>query len=483
MTVRRWVNRLTLTQQWVFATVLAMLPLILAIGYAGWSLTAQAQEQRALLLSINALNNLDAAVARQIGGLERAARQYYLIGEPRLYAIYHERLLMLRGYQQDLVYNLPADAEQHALAELVALTTEIGRELESNLENTSEEALNDSWRKVNQMRETFSAQIERIAEQAVAQSQQRLETVQRRLLLIGSLAIPGTILLISLSTITVVKPLWRLANAIHRLGHHRWQKPVVIEGPADFVALGDSLEWMREQLLITERQKEAFVRHITHELKSPLAAIVEAGSLLWDQVPGSLNESQRNVLSILRQNANNLINLIQQLLNYNAVKHSFTPEKATVNLGMLCDKLRRQLLSIPANAEIEWVCDGELDEVVSDLACLEMILSNLLSNACSVLGGGGKVRIDWGVEKSFWWLMVEDNGPGIDPEEIDHIFKPFYQGKERRQGSLKGSGIGLSIVDECVSTLGGSIDVQSSPGNTQFILRFPLVNKVIYEDS
>src|SRR5690606_19732968 len=213
---------------------------------------------------------------------------------------------------------------------------------------------------------------------------------------------------------------------------HRWQQPVVIDGPADFVALGNSLEWMREQLLITDRQKEAFVRHITHELKSPLAAIMEAGSLLWDQVPGPLNESQRNVLSILRQNADNLINLIQQLLNYNAVKHSFKPEKATVNPAALCEKLRRQLLSIPANNGIEWICAGTVEEVESDFACLEMILSNLLSNACSVLGGAGRVRMDWGVEKSFWWLTVEDNGPGIDAAEIEHIFKPFYQGKERR---------------------------------------------------
>ncbi len=474
MARRRWVNRLTLTQQWIFATLLAVLPLILAIGYAGWSLTLQAQEQRALLLSINGLNTLDAAITRQVTGLERSARQYYLIGEPRFYDIYQERFAALRGYQQDLEYKLTTDVEWRTLRELVQLTAAIGAQLKANLEHTSEDYLNNAWRNVNQIREAFSAQIEQVAEQAIKDSEHSFEIVLRRLLLIGSLAIPGTVFLISLSTITVVKPLWRLANAIHRLGHHRWEKPVVIEGPADFVALGNSLEWMREQLLISDRQKEAFMRHITHELKSPLAAIVEAESLLSDQVPGPVNESQQNVLTILRHNASNLSGLIQQLLNYNAVKHSLKPGKTAVDIRALCDRLRLQLTTIPANAGIEWVCDGALDTVDSDYVCLDMILSNLLSNACSVVGGDGRIRVNWGADSNSWWLLVADNGPGIAAEEIDYIFKPFYQGKARRQGPLKGSGIGLSIVQECVVSLHGTIDVESQPGDTRFVLHFPL---------
>lgn len=473
MTRRRWVNKLTLTQQWIIATILAILPLILAIGYAGWSLTLQAHEQRSLLLSINGLNSLDAAVARQITGLERAARQYYLIGEPRFYEIYQERLLALRDYQRDLVFQLPT-VEGPNLKELVEMAADIGYQLETDLNNTTETYLNDSWRKVNQAKEMFSEQIEQVTEQSIRESELRFETVLRRLLLIGSLAIPGTIFLISLSTITVVKPLWRLANAIQRLGHHRWEKPVTIDGPADFVALGNSLEWMREQLLISDRQKQAFARHITHELKSPLAAIVEAESLLSDQVPGPVNDSQRNVLAILRQNADNLSGLIQQLLNYNAVKHSLKPDKSIVDIHALCDKLRTHLLSIPLNSNIGWRCEGELESVVSDYACLDMILSNLLSNACSVVAPDGIVSITWGTSNGHWWLRVADNGPGIDPEEIAHIFKPFYQGKQRRQGPLKGSGIGLSIVQECVNTLDGIIEVTSSPGSTQFTMQFPL---------
>lgn len=473
MGVKRWANRLTLTQQWIFATLLAILPLILAIAYAGWSLSTQAREQRSLLLSINMLNNLDAAVARQITGLERSARQYFLIGEPRFYDIYQERLLTLRGYQQDLVYNLPPDAQQHSLGELVQMAADIGHRLKNNLENTDADYLNEAWRQVNQAREAFSTQIEQIAERAIRDSEERFETVVRRLLLIGSLAIPGTIFLISLSTITVVKPLWRLAAAIHRLGHHRWDTPVTIEGPADFVALGNSLEWMREQLLISDRQKEAFMRHITHELKSPLAAIVQAESLLSDEVPGPVNTPQRNVLGILRQNANNLSNLIQQLLNYNAVKHSLKPERSAVDIRSLCERIRSQLTAIPDNAEIGWRCEGDKDEVVSDYVCLEMILSNLLSNACRVLNGQGQVSVNWQHDKGRWKLEVADTGPGIDAEEIGHIFKPFYQGRERRQGPLKGSGIGLSIVQECVHALGGAIDVRSKPGDTRFICDFP----------
>src|SRR5690606_7525025 len=141
------------------------------------------------------------------------------------------------------------------------------------------------------------------------------------LMLTGIFALPGTLLLVVLCSVTVTRPVRRLAHAIRQLGHGHWQDPIQIIGPADLHSLGASLEWMRNRLEATEKQKQAFVRHVTHELKTPLAAIVEAGALLRDEVPGPVNSAQRQVVGILMSNADNLQVLIQQLLNYNAVAH------------------------------------------------------------------------------------------------------------------------------------------------------------------
>jgi two-component system sensor histidine kinase GlrK len=105
---------------------------------------------------------------------------------------------------------------------------------------------------------------------------------------------------------------------------------------------------------------------------------------------------------------------------------------------------------------------------------LEMILSNLLSNAHDFTPESGRVAVSWGQDDETWWLCVADNGPGMTEEERENIFKPFFQGKARRRGPLQGTGLGLAIVQECVAHLRGKIEVESSPKGSAFIVRFPL---------
>ncbi|MEX1033037.1 MAG: HAMP domain-containing sensor histidine kinase, partial [Cellvibrionaceae bacterium] len=132
--------------------------------------------------------------------------------------------------------------------------------------------------------------------------------------------------------------------------------------------------------------------------------------------------------------------------------------------------------------QVNYEFKGSWHSVPSDSQCLEMILSNLLSNSHRSIPHMGRISVDWGRAGQQWWLAVSDNGPGISRDEQEDIFKPFYQGSNTRKGPLKGSGMGLAIVRECVLRLSGSIELSSAANKaTVFTLRFPLGDQHYHE--
>ncbi|MCR6650403.1 MAG: ATP-binding protein [Cellvibrionaceae bacterium] len=468
----RLLDRLTLTRQWVLATLLAVLPLVIAVLYAANYLALQAQTQRHMVASIGDLNELDTSIISQMSSIERSARQYLLLRNPRFLELFHQHVESVQPALRRLGDELQNGESVATLQQvLLILTTELSR---PDPEQIVQEGILANLQQANTLVGSLSLEVDERVQAMLDERDLQFEQVMRHLMLIGIFALPGTLLLVVLSSVTVTRPVRRLVNAIHRLGHGHWQDPIQISGPADLRSLGASLEWMRNRLEATEKQKQAFTRHITHELKTPLAAIVEAGALLRDEVPGPANRDQQQVLGILMSSADSLHALIQQLLNYNAVAHGMLDADAEVDLPEMCDRIRTKLMDSRPSSRCQWSISGTPDTVRSDPQALEMILSNLLSNAHDFTPESGRVAVTWGVEAETWWLCVADTGPGMTEEERENIFKPFFQGKARRRGPLQGTGLGLAIVQECVAHLHGKIEVESSPKGSAFTLRFPL---------
>lgn len=478
----RLLNRLTLTQQWIIATLLALLPLVSAVLYAGWSLTVQTQSQRSMVETIDRLSSLDSSISTQVTDIERSARQYILLRSPKFLELYQQNVRNLQQQQEQWALLWP---EQDIPLTLLTIASNVGRLLLPDMATvelaieSSTDSVQGELQRANNLVAQLKVEVDERIQTMLDDEERQFDRVIRRLLLIGFLAVPGTVLLVVLSSVAVARPMWRLAHAIRELGHEHWQRPISIDGPADLVSLGGSLEWMRRRLLTSEKQKRAFSRHVTHELKTPLAAIMEAGSLLQDEVPGPVTEPQRQVLQILMANADNLQELIQQLLNYNAVAHGLLAADAQVDVGAICFKIKGKLKDSRPASPCHWFIEGTPKTVRSDPQAVEMILSNLLSNAHDFAPDSGKVAVTWGADTTQWWLRVEDSGPGLTTEEQENIFKPFFQGKARRKGPLKGTGLGLAIVQECVTHLGGDIEVASSEGGSRFELRFPLRKEII----
>lgn len=471
--VKAAIGRFSLLQQWVAATILSVLPLLLAVSYAGLSLQQQNRSQRALLERVDRVSAEAGAVAEHIKEMVRLSRQYALLREPSFLDLYRQKADAMATSVDSLRPMLDDRESQVTLAALPGTAKEIERALFEA--GGSSQSLSVSLQLLVSLGEGIAKQTEAYRHRALMEGEQAFNRIIRQLTVLTALALPGTLGLMIIGNYMVSRPLWRLSQAIQRLAEQDWEVPIEIEGPEDLAALGRNLEWMRKQIISSERQTMAFIQHVTHELKTPIAAIIEAGSLLDEEVPGPLTSRQRSILTVLRTNARNLEHLIEQLLNYNTVSHGLLTRLEVVDIQALCEATRARLEASKPNKRPRWDISGPSRVVRSDPRLLEMILTNLVNNAFQFIPNGGDIVIHWELGAHEWRLTVADNGPGIAPDEMAHIYTPFFSGANDSRERGAQTGMGLSIVLECVHLLNGRIDTRSSPGSgAAFILHFPM---------
>ena len=467
-------GRFTLIQQWMAATILAVIPLLIAVGYAVTAFQHQTRTQQTTVEQVDLFNKKSSAVSENVRELVRLARQYQLLGDRSFLELYRQKLTTL----QDNLAPLRAPALDDRIGDALDTVDNRLRAVASQLtgiHGNSEQVAGDHLEAAVQAADTIAAEVSRHRQETVQTGEEQFNRIVDQLFYLAVLALPGTLLLMLVGNYMVSRPIWRLSQAIKRLGTQNWETPITIRGPSDLVALGDNLEWMRKEVLRSEQQKTAFIQHVTHELKTPLAAIIEAGNLLDEEVAGPLQEGQRDILGILRNNSRALQELIEQLLNYNAVSYGISTHLEEVRVRDICDSICRGLTAASPNKDIDWHIEGEPETLMSDNRLLEMILKNLMSNAFQFSPGGRRIAVTWQAREKDWQIAVADQGPGIAEDEVEHIFTPFFKGRTGREDKIPKNGIGLAIVSESVSLLGGTIDTDSEPGQgTTFTITFPL---------
>jgi two-component system sensor histidine kinase GlrK len=289
-----------------------------------------------------------------------------------------------------------------------------------------------------------------------------------------------TLAVVALFTYLFGRPIRAIDRAISELGRGTFSRPIAIRGPADLEQLAAQLEWLRVRLLDLAQEKNRFLRHMSHELKTPLANIREGTELLMDGAVGELQSAQREVTAILRENSMKLQRLIENLLSFSAW------QAKSAGLEVSEFKLRPLIKSVLENQQLTLVAQRvRLDVQAEDLTPLadrgkvRLILDNLLSNAIKFTPRGGTISMHARGEREHLVLDVMDSGPGIPDNERNRIFEAFYQGKTPQGGHIKGTGIGLSVVTEFVNAHGGSIEILKSPtGGAHFRVRLPLRQSV-----
>ncbi|MCO6479386.1 MAG: HAMP domain-containing protein, partial [Phaeodactylibacter sp.] len=214
-----------------------------------------------------------------------------------------------------------------------------------------------------------------------------------------------------------------------------------------------------------DRAKTRFIATLSHELKTPVAAIDMAASLLENKKTGGLNDGQRECLSTIRGNNRRIQRIINEILDLSKIESgSIEVINEKTSADKLIDKAVTGVIPFLEDKHIEIKVSqaGSVPWVLADPQKTIWVLNNFLTNAIRYSPAGGLIKVT-AVENEFdVTLSVKDNGKGIGPELKERLFQPYARSKDDK---TEGAGLGLAISKEFIEAMGGSIGVQSEPGN------------------
>ena len=221
------------------------------------------------------------------------------------------------------------------------------------------------------------------------------------------------------------------------------------------------------QLRELSAMKEEFLALTTHDLRSPLTVISGVINFFTSGRLGDMTPEQKNMVSMMERNTQNLIELVNDLLDASKLESgTMRLDLSTIELRGLTDELREQMQPLAAEKEIalgEEIPDG-LPPVRADRAKLRRVLVNLVSNALKFTPRGGRVSLSAACEGGFVRVSVTDTGVGIPEDDLRDIFDKYAQARSRATRSEKGTGLGLYITRQLVELHGGRIGVNSEVG-------------------
>lgn len=264
----------------------------------------------------------------------------------------------------------------------------------------------------------------------------------------------------------VSRPVNRIVDGIRRVvaGDYKVRIPYIKgeNSGNEFDAIIKGLNEMTAELSGVETLRTDFVSNVSHELKTPLAAIQNYGTML--QSPNLTEEQRLEYARAITGQTKKLSNLITNILKLNRLENQqIYPDKKEYNLTeQVCECL---LGFEQAWEEKELEIETDLEEdvmVCEDAELLSLVWNNLFSNAIKFSENGGTVRVSVKREDGDILVLVQDNGCGMDPEVGRHIFEKFYQGDTSH--ATQGNGLGLALVKRVIDIVGGRISVQSALG-------------------
>ena len=269
----------------------------------------------------------------------------------------------------------------------------------------------------------------------------------------GGFALSG-IILRPMRDITEVASEISATNLSQRINH---------EGPDDELKqLADTFDSMIERIERGFEAQRRFVQDASHELRTPLAAI-RTNIEVAEMASEIENDEQRALLETVKGQTERLTRLSEDLLLLTAPQASLPVE--TVNAGELVGMAIEELDPLAERANVRLGTNTRSAcEAVGSIDLLYRCVLNLVDNAVKHTGEGASVTVDSGCDGERVWIRVQDTGPGIPPADLEHVFERFYRVDRSRVRGRGGSGLGLAIVRELMELMGGSVDVDSRPG-------------------
>ena len=456
--------------------ILAIAPLVGALAYAAWNTERLAGLSRSAVFNASHAARASRSLIDRIGAIERVAQQMAVLKDPQL-AVDYARVHRSFKNLADEIAQLPLDEAQAAA---LGRTVEQEQSLYDLLTEQPRPRIGPKEvgqrmdRLIDSAREVLAIN-NRIVDREVHRLSLKAEQVQRGLIVLVFFSTAVALTIALALTRYIARPITEIDGAIRQLGGADFSRPIAVRGPEDLRYLGRRLDWLRRRLEEFETQKNRFLRHVSHELKTPLTALREGAELLHDEVAGKLAPMQKQVVSIMRDNSVKLQRLIEELLDYQRALHAAASLEVR---PVLLDELVLEAAhphELAAQAKgLRLTVDAQAATLEADPEKLRSIVDNLVSNAVKFTPPGGAVSIRARALAGEAVIEVMDTGPGVPPEEQESIFNLFFRGRSKAElGTVKSSGLGLAIARELVEAHGGQIAVVPGGSGGHFRVTLP----------
>jgi len=229
-----------------------------------------------------------------------------------------------------------------------------------------------------------------------------------------------------------------------------------------------------------DQMKSDFVSLVSHEIRSPMNAVLMQIKVIMDGLAGDVTDKQREILTRASLKINSLVDMATDLLDLAKIESGLiTLEKERVDVNELIQSQVKFHLEAARSKQIDLTFDpmADLPPVHANRRNMEEVLSNLITNAINYTPDGGKIHLTSTIENGYLCITVSDTGLGIPPEDLERIFSRFYRVKNEKTRFITGTGLGLPIVKSIVEAHQGSIDVESAlDKGTTFRVYLPNTN-------
>ncbi len=310
----------------------------------------------------------------------------------------------------------------------------------------------------------------------VTELRQAILTVEHQLLTVFVGVAASALTAAFLFAVALTAPVKALTSAIRRMGKGDLSARVQVKASGEMRELAESYNAMAEKIENFDRSRSQFVQNASHELKTPLATM----KLLLENLiyqPDMPQELRVEFMQDMNHEIDRLSGIITDLLTLTQMDSQETGvHRAPVDFSALCLESVHALAPAAENAglHLETCIDGDVC-LLGDASKLGQVVYNLIDNAVKYTPRGGSVTVSLEDDGGEALLKVRDTGIGIPPEDAKHVFDRFYRVDKARSRATGGTGLGLSIVRQMVQLHGGTITVDSTPGEgSVFTVRLPM---------
>lgn len=282
----------------------------------------------------------------------------------------------------------------------------------------------------------------------------------------------------------ILKPLQEMSGAAGKVGKHDLDFTLpssrvreVNEALTAFTAMGEELRAALARQAELEQERQFYISAIAHDLNSPLFALRGYLEGLESGIAATPERAQRYI-QVCQAKVSELEQLTADLSAYTQIERlEQTMRREPFDLSAL---LRDAVDGIQPQASAKQLTvtlppSPPAVPCVGDPRLLQRAITNLLENAVRYTPTGGEVSVAWGAEGGQWRLTIADNGPGIAPEDLPHLFAPFYRGEASRNRATGGAGLGLAIAQRIIRAHGGALTAANAPhGGAVFTATAPM---------